>query len=257
MTANNGTRLPRRHVHHGERRGPQEPGRGRRHQRRAGRRLRQLARSRTKPSVAWPSPAGNLYVGGAFTTPRRYALEVNATTGALIPALCTRDLEHAWDEPGGARGRRQPERHPGDPGRVLQHAEQRRARRSRTRPTSASARSMPPPERRSRGPGTPPICRRSDRSSCSRSRRTARRCSAPAPATAGRPCPGTSRRVRSTTSRASTATLSASAWPMACSTSADTSPAMTGRSRAATSLTPIATRDKLAAVDEATGLISR
>jgi hypothetical protein len=32
------------------------------------------------------SPAGNLYVGGAFTTPRRFAAEVNATTGALIPA---------------------------------------------------------------------------------------------------------------------------------------------------------------------------
>jgi hypothetical protein len=32
------------------------------------------------------SAAGNLYVGGAFTTPRRYAAEVNATTGALIPA---------------------------------------------------------------------------------------------------------------------------------------------------------------------------
>jgi trimeric autotransporter adhesin len=33
------------------------------------------------------SPAGNLYVGGAFTTPRRFAAEVNATTGALIPAF--------------------------------------------------------------------------------------------------------------------------------------------------------------------------
>lgn len=33
------------------------------------------------------SPAGNLYVGGAFTTPRRFALEANATTGALIPAF--------------------------------------------------------------------------------------------------------------------------------------------------------------------------
>jgi hypothetical protein len=33
------------------------------------------------------SPAGNLYVGGAFTTPRHYALEANATTGALIPAF--------------------------------------------------------------------------------------------------------------------------------------------------------------------------
>ena len=32
------------------------------------------------------SPAGNLYVGGAFTTPRRYAAEVNAS-GALIPAF--------------------------------------------------------------------------------------------------------------------------------------------------------------------------
>jgi hypothetical protein len=32
------------------------------------------------------SSAGNLYVGGAFTTPRRFAAEVNATTGALIPA---------------------------------------------------------------------------------------------------------------------------------------------------------------------------
>jgi hypothetical protein len=33
------------------------------------------------------SPAGNLYVGGAFTTPRRFAAEVNATTGTLIPAF--------------------------------------------------------------------------------------------------------------------------------------------------------------------------
>jgi hypothetical protein len=33
------------------------------------------------------SPAGNLYVGGAFTTPRHYALEADATTGALIPAF--------------------------------------------------------------------------------------------------------------------------------------------------------------------------
>ena len=33
------------------------------------------------------SSAGNLYVGGAFTTPRRFALEANATTGALIPAF--------------------------------------------------------------------------------------------------------------------------------------------------------------------------
>jgi hypothetical protein len=33
------------------------------------------------------SPAGNLYVGGAFTTPRRFAAEVNATSGALIPAF--------------------------------------------------------------------------------------------------------------------------------------------------------------------------
>jgi hypothetical protein len=32
------------------------------------------------------SPAGNLYVGGAFTTPRRFAAEVNAS-GALIPAF--------------------------------------------------------------------------------------------------------------------------------------------------------------------------
>jgi hypothetical protein len=30
---------------------------------------------------------GNLYVGGAFTTPRHYALEANAATGALIPAF--------------------------------------------------------------------------------------------------------------------------------------------------------------------------
>jgi trimeric autotransporter adhesin len=33
------------------------------------------------------SSAGNLYVGGAFTKPRAYALEANATTGALIPAF--------------------------------------------------------------------------------------------------------------------------------------------------------------------------
>jgi hypothetical protein len=33
------------------------------------------------------SPAGNLYVGGAFTTPRRFAAELNATSGALIPAF--------------------------------------------------------------------------------------------------------------------------------------------------------------------------
>jgi trimeric autotransporter adhesin len=33
------------------------------------------------------SPAGNLYVGGAFTTPRRFALEANATSGTLIPAF--------------------------------------------------------------------------------------------------------------------------------------------------------------------------
>jgi trimeric autotransporter adhesin len=33
------------------------------------------------------SPSGNLYVGGAFTTPRRFALEANGTTGALIPAF--------------------------------------------------------------------------------------------------------------------------------------------------------------------------
>jgi hypothetical protein len=32
------------------------------------------------------SAAGNLYVGGAFTTPRRFAAEVNGITGALIPA---------------------------------------------------------------------------------------------------------------------------------------------------------------------------
>jgi hypothetical protein len=32
------------------------------------------------------SPAGNLYVGGAFTTPRRFAAEVNSS-GALIPAF--------------------------------------------------------------------------------------------------------------------------------------------------------------------------
>ena len=32
------------------------------------------------------SPAGNLYVGGAFTTPRRFAAEVNAS-GTLIPAF--------------------------------------------------------------------------------------------------------------------------------------------------------------------------
>jgi hypothetical protein len=32
------------------------------------------------------SPAGNLYVGGAFTTPRRFAAEVNGASGALIPA---------------------------------------------------------------------------------------------------------------------------------------------------------------------------
>ncbi len=33
------------------------------------------------------SPAGNLYVGGAFTKPKAYALEANATTGVLIPAF--------------------------------------------------------------------------------------------------------------------------------------------------------------------------
>ncbi len=33
------------------------------------------------------SSAGNLYVGGAFTTPRHYALEANATSGTLIPAF--------------------------------------------------------------------------------------------------------------------------------------------------------------------------
>jgi hypothetical protein len=32
------------------------------------------------------SPAGNLYVGGAFTTPRRFAAEVNSS-GALVPAF--------------------------------------------------------------------------------------------------------------------------------------------------------------------------
>jgi hypothetical protein len=32
------------------------------------------------------SPAGNLYVGGSFTTPRPFAAEVNATTGTFIPA---------------------------------------------------------------------------------------------------------------------------------------------------------------------------
>jgi trimeric autotransporter adhesin len=31
--------------------------------------------------------AGNLFVGGAFTTPRRFALEANATSGALVPAF--------------------------------------------------------------------------------------------------------------------------------------------------------------------------
>jgi hypothetical protein len=33
------------------------------------------------------SPAGNLYVGGAFTKPQPYALEANATTGVRIPAF--------------------------------------------------------------------------------------------------------------------------------------------------------------------------
>jgi hypothetical protein len=33
------------------------------------------------------APSGNLYVGGAFTSPKRFAAEVNGTTGALIPAF--------------------------------------------------------------------------------------------------------------------------------------------------------------------------
>jgi hypothetical protein len=33
------------------------------------------------------SPAGNLYVGGAFTKPRAFAAELNGATGALIPAF--------------------------------------------------------------------------------------------------------------------------------------------------------------------------
>ena len=134
------------------------------------------------------SPAGNLYVGGAFTTPRRFALEANATTGALIPAFAPVISNSLGTSPEVRADRRQSERHPRHPRRVLQPAEQRGARATRTRPTSVSARSMPPPERRSRGTGTRLTCRRSGPSSCSTSPRTARRCSVPAPATAGRAC---------------------------------------------------------------------
>ena len=42
---------------------------------------------------------GNLFVGGAFTAPRQYALKANATTGALIPALCSGDHQHLGTSP--------------------------------------------------------------------------------------------------------------------------------------------------------------
>ncbi len=65
---------------------PQELGRGQRHQWRADHQGSPTRFARTKRCAALAVYGSDLYVGGAFTTPRRYAAKVNAGTGALNTA---------------------------------------------------------------------------------------------------------------------------------------------------------------------------
>ena len=132
------------------------------------------------------SQAGNLYVGGAFTTPRRFAAKANAATGVLIPAFApvisnslgtSPEVRAIAVNPGSTRVilggffNQLNSGAPGDPNTTNLGVGAVDAT------TGASV----------RGTGTRLTCRRSGPSSCSTSPRTARRCSAPAPATAGRP----------------------------------------------------------------------